>query len=69
MAKRAQKTDQSNGASQADTAAEIARLTAEIARHDALYHRDDAPEISDADYDAMRRELEALEQAHPELVR
>lgn len=48
---------------------EIARLSAEIERHDALYYRNDAPEISDADYDALRRRLTALEDAHPELKR
>ncbi len=48
-------------------AAEIARLSAEIAHHDALYYRDDAPEISDADYDALRRRLDELEKAHPGL--
>lgn len=47
---------------------EIARLSAEIARHDALYYQQDAPEISDADYDAMRRQLSALEQDFPQLV-
>ncbi len=44
------------------------QLAAEIARHDALYYRDDAPEISDAAYDALRKELLALEAAHPELA-
>jgi len=48
---------------------EIARLSAEIERHDALYYRNDAPEISDADYDALRRRLTQLEDAHPELKR
>ena len=48
---------------------EIARLSAEIERHDALYYRNDAPEISDADYDALRRRLTALEDAHPDLKR
>lgn len=47
--------------------AEIARLAAEIAHHDDLYYRHDAPEISDAAYDALRRRLEELERAHPEL--
>lgn len=49
--------------------AEIARLSAEIARHDALYYREDAPVISDAEYDALRRRLSELEAAHPELRR
>lgn len=49
--------------------AEVARLSAEISHHDALYYRDDAPEISDAEYDALRRRLRALEDAHPELKR
>jgi len=49
--------------------AEIARLSAEISHHDALYYRDDAPEISDAEYDALRRRLTSLEDAHPDLKR
>jgi DNA ligase (NAD+) len=49
--------------------AEVARLSAEISHHDALYYRDDAPEISDAEYDALRRRLKVLEDAHPELKR
>jgi DNA ligase (NAD+) len=53
----------------ADPAAELARLAAEIARHNALYHTDDAPEISDADYDALVRRNAELEARYPELVR
>ena len=47
----------------------LAFLAAEIARHNALYHRDDAPEISDADYDALMRENSALETEYPHLAR
>ena len=52
-----------------DAEVEIARLSAEISRHDALYYRNDAPEISDAEYDTLRRRLDRLENAHPEFKR
>jgi DNA ligase (NAD+) len=48
---------------------ELAFLAAEIARHDRLYHDQDAPEISDAEYDALVARNRALEAAHPDLVR
>ncbi|KAA0207902.1 NAD-dependent DNA ligase LigA [bacterium] len=51
-----------------DFARRHAELVAEIRRHDRLYYEQSAPEISDADYDLLMRELEALEKAHPELV-
>ena len=44
-----------------------AQLRAEIAEHNRRYYEEDAPTISDAEYDALFRELEALEDAHPEL--
>ncbi|HOF89666.1 MAG TPA: NAD-dependent DNA ligase LigA, partial [Armatimonadota bacterium] len=55
-----------NADSTAATRAE--RLRAEIERHNYRYYVLDAPEITDAEYDKLLRELEALEAAHPELV-
>ncbi len=52
-----------------DATAELERLAAEIARHNRLYHTDDAPELSDADYDALVRRNTALEAEFPHLVR
>jgi DNA ligase (NAD+) len=47
--------------------AEHAALASAIAGHDRRYHQEDAPTISDAEYDALRRRLEALEAAFPHL--
>jgi DNA ligase (NAD+) len=50
-------------------AAEMARLIEEIARHDRLYYEEDAPALSDAEYDALMQRLRALEAEHPALLR
>src|SRR3984957_9343597 len=47
--------------------AEHARLEAEIAGHDRRYYQDDAPSVSDADYDALRRRYGAIEERFPQL--
>ncbi|WP_294074768.1 NAD-dependent DNA ligase LigA [Sphingomonas sp.] len=54
---------------EADAANRLMRLAREIARHDRLYHDQDAPEISDAEYDALVRENRELEERFPQLVR
>ncbi|WP_159728057.1 NAD-dependent DNA ligase LigA [Methylosinus sp. Ce-a6] len=47
---------------------EYTRLAEEIAEHDRRYYQEDAPAVSDAEYDALRQRYEALEKAFPELV-
>ncbi|BCX49528.1 NAD-dependent DNA ligase [Haloferula helveola] len=54
--------------SQSPASEKIDALRAEIRRHDELYYNRATPEISDADYDKLFRELEKLEEAHPELA-
>jgi DNA ligase (NAD+) len=51
-----------------DSAQEIASLRDELRRHEHLYYVLDSPEISDAEYDALMRRLQALESQHPELI-
>ena len=52
----------------ADVSARLDELREQINRHNHLYYAENRPEISDAEYDLLWRELVALEQAHPELV-
>ncbi|HEY6705345.1 MAG TPA: NAD-dependent DNA ligase LigA, partial [Xanthobacteraceae bacterium] len=53
----------------AQAQAELKRLAAEIAAHDKHYYQNDAPTVSDAAYDALRRRNEEIEARFPELVR
>jgi DNA ligase (NAD+) len=58
-----------NSISEAEAANELMRLAKAIARHNRLYHAEDAPEIPDAEYDALVRRNAELEAAFPHLVR
>src|SRR5215831_7334676 len=49
--------------------AELKRLAAEIAEHDTRYYQEDAPSVSDAAYDALRRRNDEIEARFPALVR
>ncbi|MBR3969156.1 MAG: NAD-dependent DNA ligase LigA [Clostridia bacterium] len=46
----------------------VSQLTKEIRHHNELYYNQDSPEISDFEYDALTRELKALEKEYPELI-
>ena len=59
----------SESISEADAANELMRLARTIAKHNKLYHAEDTPEISDAEYDALVRRNNELEEAFPHLVR
>ncbi|HIJ45258.1 MAG TPA: NAD-dependent DNA ligase LigA, partial [Rhodospirillaceae bacterium] len=51
-----------------EAAAELQTLAKEIAGHDGAYHQDDGPRIIDAEYDALRRRNDAIEERFPQLV-
>jgi DNA ligase (NAD+) len=53
----------------AQAKAELKRLAAEIAGHDRRYYQEDAPAVSDAEYDALRQRNAAIEARFPDLVR
>jgi DNA ligase (NAD+) len=54
---------------EAQAKAELKRLAAEIAAHDKRYYQQDAPTVTDAEYDALRRRNAAIETRFPELIR
>ena len=55
--------------SEAQARAELKNLAGIIRHHDELYYRHDAPEVSDADYDALRQRNDQIEKRFPKLVR
>lgn len=55
--------------SREDAVLELARLADAIAHHDQLYYQNDAPDISDAEYDKLRQRNEAIEARFPDLAR
>ena len=67
MKKRAAAPKAVEDLSEKEAKAEHGRLEAEIAGHDRLYYQQDAPKISDAEYDALRRRYEAIEARFPAL--
>jgi DNA ligase (NAD+) len=67
MSARDTSTIEIDSLSEKQAKAEHARLGAEIKRHDERYYQKDAPTVSDADYDALRRRYEAIEARFPNL--
>ena len=69
MASEREKKKLVGALTEAEAAAELARLASEIAEHDRRYYQCDDPNISDAEYDDLRRRNNAVEKRFPNLVR
>jgi DNA ligase (NAD+) len=67
MAKKPASATPPEALTEAQAKAEYARLGGEIAEHDRRYYQDDAPSVSDAEYDALRRRYNAIEARFPQL--
>src|SRR5215468_9000624 len=67
MSKRPKKPVPVDDLSEKQAKAEYARLQAEIAAHDRRYYQDDAPTVSDAEYDALRKRYNEIETRFPDL--
>jgi DNA ligase (NAD+) len=57
-----------NALTEQEAETELSRLSAEIARHDIAYHQKDAPTITDAEFDALRRKFDSLAKKFPALA-
>jgi DNA ligase (NAD+) len=68
MARREKNDISIDALTEGQAKAEHARLAAEIAEHDRRYYQDDAPTVSDAEYDRLRRRYGAIETRFPQLV-
>jgi DNA ligase (NAD+) len=69
MAKRAYPFTPTDKLTEEQAAAELARLAKLIAEHDTRYYQQDAPTVSDAEYDALRQRNNEIEARFPELIR
>jgi DNA ligase (NAD+) len=69
MARKRSAVSSAEELSESEAVKELARLAKEIAEHDRRYHQEDAPTITDAEYDALRTKNAALEARFPQLVR
>src|SRR4030088_1792710 len=68
MAKKPKTPPEIDTLTKAQAKVELKRLALEIESHDKHYYQEDAPKISDAEYDALRKRLNAIEARFPEFV-